>query len=277
MLLAALFLFGLGQEPAASTRAQITPVCAEGFRTLLPAVGQAMDKQAFGDARDKLDGIADGPCKDDPAAAQTLPIYAADLSLREGKFAQAIKEAGTSSAPQQHPLWPFKQLTVIAAHNALGQTDAANRQLAALLEAHARVLSAKMKPVEVFKTDTGLVQSFEGQLDQGIFKRKFVFVAAPKAGGTPQTLMLTINTQADALRPQDPDRPWFVDHYACHTRATVEIIMAPRAAPGPHYETVKTKVVALSTPFGDDGKASPGLPACPLAQYVLPAYFSGGR
>ncbi|MDG2521272.1 hypothetical protein P7B02_06925 [Caulobacter segnis] len=278
MLLAALLMFGLAQEPAATARAQITPACAEGFRTLLPVVGRAMEKQTFADARTKLDSIAAGPCKDDPAAAQTLPIYAADLSLREGKFAQAIKEAGSSSAPPQHPLWPFKQLTVIAAHNALGETDAAKRQLVVLLQAHFLALSAKMKPLELFKTDTFLVQGFEGLLDQGIFKRKFVFVAVPKDGGMPQTLMLTNNIQLDSLEPENPDRPWMLDRYACHTRTTVKVFVAPRTTPGPDYETVKAEVItALSEPFGEHRKAAPGVPACGFAEYVLPGYFSGGR
>ncbi|WP_369058295.1 hypothetical protein ABOZ73_11535 [Caulobacter sp. 73W] len=277
MLLAAFLLTGLAQGAAAPAPAQITPACASAFRSQLPAVSQAIGRQAFDAARTQLDAIAQGPCKDDPAAAQVLPAYAADLSLRQMKFVQAVKEATSAQMSPQHPLWPFKQLTLIAAHNGLGDKDAANRQLVTLLTAHNRTLAARMKPVERFETDTALVQSFEGELDQGIFKRRLVFVAAPKAGGMPQTLMLTINTEADKLRPQDPDRPWFIDHYACHGRTTVEIIMAPRSAPGPDYETVKAKVIAaLRRPPGGDGKAGPGLPACTLSQYVLPGFFNDG-
>lgn len=242
----------------------------------------AFDEGRYEAAEGLLAGVEQA-CAADALELSLTRTLMADLALRRGDAPTALQRLDAAQTSPEDRFWPVGRWLEMAAHRALGDEAGFRRAWGELLaEAEGGMAARGMVEVEVFDTPAARVRAYAGGegVPHGVFVRRMVFVAEPRALEWPQSLMLTRSPASQMMAELEDGEALadalFVDGYTCWSHATMDIVdgQGPAAA----YPALRARALEafsdparFAAPEGDDREApTAAIGSCVASGFLLP-------
>lgn len=285
---ALMFLMGLlsAPEPVSAAAPPPAPAAADtgpsaACRSAVdrdwPRVGEARKEGRY-DEGVRLVTAMETACADHAGAMGLLGTLHAELDLLAGRHAEAADRAARAPLSPEDSIWPTNRWVQLAALEMTGDADRFRVVRDEMLAVHDAALVShgrhRMKKVERFETSGAVVDAYEGLAEQDMFRRHYVFVAAPKNGGMPVTLSLTRSMAVEFLMPSKGNTTTYIyDLYPCEMHATLDMVDG-RKDKAPAYDKVKARALkTLESPDTFKPFARRDEPRfCAFESYMLPGF-----
>ncbi|MBS0295462.1 MAG: hypothetical protein JSR45_04060 [Proteobacteria bacterium] len=273
--LSAFALLVLGSPAAPAQSAPLSEGCRAAMKEGWPKVSDVTGKGDWSAGLERLAPL-EAACANDAGAMELLSTVHAEGDLRLDRPAQARVRLEQLPITPASGLYPTNRWVLLSTLEASADKAAFAAARDAFLEAHDAALSARMKRVEILETPTAKVWAYQGEILNGPFVRRVVFVAAPKDGGWPATLAITEDKAVAALLGGKGPAPLLIDLYNCKSQALVGD--AGRDHRGQiDYAAARAKAEALfsdASVFQSFGKQEHAR-FCGFEPYLLPGFDTG--
>ena len=263
---------------AAPVAAQgVSAGCQSAMRSGWPVASKAMEDKDWKAAIAALAPL-EIACASDPQALWLLDTVHAEGELRLGDSPAALARLDGINVPPYASIYATNRWVYLSASEATGDQARFNAARDGFVNAHAQAMIARpgVRRVESFETPAATVIAFQGDIQNGPFIRKIVFVAVPKAGGWPATLTVTDDRMSAALLGGNANKPvLMIDVYDCRGQA---LLKAHDLMRGGKLDYQAAKAVAVET--FSDAKAFEAFGVekpphfCGFETYLMPGFAS---
>lgn len=258
----------------------VSDTCKAAIKSGWPAVSKATESGNWKVALAKL-GPLDIACAADPPAIWLFTTVRAEGELRLGDAHAALTRLEAIAVPTDADVYPSNRWVYLAVSEAVGDQARFTAALDGFISAHDKAMTARkgVTRIETFETPAAKVWAYQGDIQNGPFLRKMVFVAVPKAGGWPASISVADDQMSAALLGDRAKAPVLtVDAYNCEDQAL--LYERPFMRDGKlDYQAAKSAVIErFSRPdaFQAFGSARPPH-FCAFESFVLPGYSDGGE
>ena len=274
-VLCAAALLALLAAPAAAQG--VSDGCKAAMRTGWPVASKAMGGSDWKAAVEGLKPL-EAACASDPQALWLLETVHAEAELRLGDPHASVRRLDGVQVPADASIYATNRWVYLSASEAAGDQTRFNAARDGFVAAHDQAMTARagVTRVEVFETPAAKVWAYRGDIQNGAFIRKMVFVAVPKAGGWPATLTVTDDRLSAALLGDNANKPLLMlDVYDCRGQA----LLTPHdLMRGGKLDYQAAKAVAVATFSDAKGFVAFGVEKpphfCDFETYLMPGFAS---